>query len=396
MNRSSGFVVALLRELKHYHGRSELMLSVAVLLASMMVVVWTFASGTLRDLPIAVIDQDNSSVSRLYIRMLDAAPEMRIRMQLATPNQARELLEQGTVYAAVLIPRDFAKNLKTGRQATVIGWHSGQFLTISGALSKSLVQVTASLSAGIEMTTLAGRGDSTLAAQVHFEPVQSELRTLFNPLQNYQYFLVSALLPSMLQVFVMVWGVLAVGREFRAHSAGEWLSAGHTIYAAVAAKMLPVFVVASVIGLGCLAWVHGYSGWPVAGSLVMLILGWEIMIAAYLVLGLLTVSLVPQLATALSITAAFTAPAFAYAGITYPQQAMPVLAQIWAYALPIRTLLRLQVEQAQMGAPVINSLPELIILLGFVVLPLPWALKKIRLRCEHPTTQNPPQAPQYG
>ncbi len=389
MNRRSGFVAALYREIDHYrrHG-GELLLSVAVLLASMAAVSWIFSSGTITDLPVAVIDQDGTSVSRAYVRMLEATPEIRVSDHLTSPNQARELLEQGSIYGAVLIPRDFAKDLKTGRQATVIAWHSGQFLTISGVLSKSLRLVTGTFSAGVEMTSLAKRGDSTLASEVNFEPIRAELRTLFNPFQNYQYFLVAALLPAMLQVFVMVWSVFVVGREFRDHSNGEWLASGKTVHAAIAAKLLPLFVVASVIGLACLGWIHGYAGWPVVGSFGMLFLGWEMMICAYLVLGVLAAGFTPQLATALSFTAAYTAPAFAYAGITFPQQAMPLIAQMWTYALPVRSLLRLQVEQAQIGAPVSSSIPEVMILLAFILLPLPIALRKIRTRCEAATSRD--------
>lgn len=381
MSSQSGFACALSRELDYYrHRGGDLLLSIAILLASMVAVAWIFTAATIRDMPIAIIDQDGSSVSRAFIRMVEATPEMRVNAYLTSPAEARERLEQASVYAAVLIPRDFAKDLKTGRQATVIGWHSGQFLTISGVLSKSLSQVTATFSAGIEMTSLKKRGESSLAAQVEFEPIRPELRTLFNPFQNYQYFLVGALLPAMLQVFVMIWSVFAVGREFRERTTSEWLCAGSNVVFAIAAKVLPVFVVGSVIGLGCLAWIHGYAGWPVAGSLGTLILGWELMICAYIVLGLLAVGLAPQLATALSFTAAFTAPAFAYAGITFPQQAMPAVAQLWTYALPIRTLLRLQVEQAQIGAPVSSSVAELMILVGFVLLPLPLAILRIGRR----------------
>jgi ABC-2 type transport system permease protein len=96
----------------------------------------------------------------------------------------------------------------------------------------------------------------------------------------------------------------------------------------------------------------------------------------------LVVSLVPQLGIALSITAAFTAPAFAYAGITFPQHSMPVLAQFWTYLLPLRTLLRLQIEQVQLAAPTTSSLPELAILCAFIVLPLPIVISQLRLRCE--------------
>ena len=73
--RQAGFVTALHREVDHYrHRGSELMLSVAILLASMVAVAWIFSAGTITDVPIAVIDQDSTSVSRAYVRMLEATP----------------------------------------------------------------------------------------------------------------------------------------------------------------------------------------------------------------------------------------------------------------------------------------------------------------------------------
>jgi ABC-2 type transport system permease protein len=381
--KQTGFLTALAREYEYYRlSGTDLFISVAILLTSMVAVAWIFTTATLTDLPIAVIDNDGTSVSRTYTRMLEATPQMRIVENLSSPMEARELLEQGSVYAVVFIPRDFARDIKSGEQVTIIGWHSGQLLTISGVLSKSLRQVTGTMSAGIEMTSLSKRSGNVLAAQVNYEPIKTELRTLFNPFQNYQYFLVAGLLPSMLQVFVMVWSVFAVGREFRDHTSEEWLASGGTVYAAIAAKIIPIFFISSLVGFGCLNWLYGISGWPVNGSLGLLILAWVLMIFAYLVLGVLCASYAPKLSIGLSFTAFFTAPAFAYAGITFPQQAMPLLAQIWTYALPVRTLLRLQVEQVDLGAPISSSMTELFILSCFVLLPLPFAIYQIKSRCK--------------
>lgn len=377
------FITALKRELAYYryNGR-ECFIAIAILLASMTSVAWVFSSGTLTNLPIAVIDNDNSSLSRSYIRMLEAAPEIHIVEQLTSTTQARELLEQASIYAFVLIPNNFAKDIKTGRQTNIASWSSGQYLTISSTISKSLRQVTGTLSAGIEITSLNKRIDSSLAARVNYSPIQSELRTLFNPYQNYQFFIVSSLLPAMLQMFVMIWTVFVVGRELQDNTWAQWLNSGSSVYSIVTAKLLPIFIIASVIGFACIFWLFGISGWPVNGSLSLLILGWELMILAYLVLGVLFTSLTKNLATGLSFTIFFTAPAFAYVGITFPQHAMPLIAQIWTYILPVRSLLRLQVEQVEMAAPVINSLPEILILLCFIALPTPLIITQIRRRCK--------------
>ncbi|KAA1159796.1 ABC transporter permease [Pseudoalteromonas fuliginea] len=376
-----GFVTTLKRELQYYKSDGcECLISIFILLASMITVAWIFSSGTLTNLPIAVIDHDGSSVSGTYSRMLEATPEMHIVDKLSSTAEAKKLLEQASIYAFVVIPRDFAKDIKTGQQTTVVAWHSGQFLTMSGVILKSLRQVTGTMSAGVKITALSKKGESTLAANVDFSPLQSELRTLFNPFQNYQYFLVASLLPAMLQVFVMIWTVYIVGREFQNSTFTQWLDAKNNVYAAIAAKVLPIFILASCIGIGCLYWLFGYMRWPINGSVSFLILGWELMILAYIVLGLLFASLASRLATALSFAVFFTAPAFAYVGITFPQHAMPLLAKIWAYILPIKTLLRLQVEQVEIGAPIVNSLPELLTLIAFILLPLPLAINRIHAR----------------
>ena len=379
----TGFVAALKRELMRYQGHlGEFLFSLAILVVSMVVVNWVFSSEVLRDLPIAVVDNDNSSVSRTYIRMLDAAPEMRVVETMASSTQARAQLDKGVIYAVVVLPKDFSQSLKLGRQTTVFAWHSAQFLTVSGVISKSLRQVTGTMSAGVKISSLEKRGESSFAAKVNFTPVQSELRTLFNPYQNYQYFLVAGLLPAMLQVFVMIWSVYLVGKEYHDNTGAHWLATGQNIYYALLAKVLPLFLVSSVIGLVCIIYLFGIAGWPISGSLGLLLIAWELMIAAYIVLGLLFAAFAPQLATGLSFAVFFTAPAFAYAGITFPLQSMPVLAQFWAYLLPVRSLLRLQIEQAEIGTSVQNSMPELFILCLFVLLPLRFAIKRLKLRCE--------------
>tara|TARA_R110001583_G_C5662667_1_gene409821 strand:+ start:4586 stop:5755 length:1170 start_codon:yes stop_codon:yes gene_type:complete len=378
----TGFIVALKRELSQYQYRGgEFVFSIGVLLLSMVTVAWIFTSGTLTNLPIAVIDNDGSSVSRTYIRMLEASPHLHIVDKLSSPAEARELLEQASIYAFVLIPKHFTRDMKTGRQATVVAWYSRQFLTISGTITNSLLEITETLAASAQITSLAKRGESVLAAGVNSMPVQLELRTLFNPFQNYQYFLIAGLLPAMLQVFVMVWTVFLVGREFQEQTGARWLAIGGNVYMAIAAKVLPVFVVASAISIGCVNWLYGVAGWPVSGSLGLLLVGWELLIGAHIVLGVLFAGFAPNLATALSFAVFFTAPAFAYAGITFPQYAMPLVAQFWTYMLPIRTLLRLQIEQTEIGTPISNSMPELLVLVVFIVVPLPFAIRRIRTRC---------------
>lgn len=320
---------------------------------------WIFSAGLPQQLPIGVLDQDHSVLSRQLVRFLQATPGLQVAQRPLDAGEAEHSLRRGDVYAVVTIPRDFSQHLKHGQTAQVTLLHNAQFGMHSGLIQRDVRTVVGTLSAGIEMAARKKRGESALAVQVTMEPIRASTLTLFNTTLNYEQFLAAALIPALLHILAMTAGAWAVGRELRDRTMAEWLppaSGSLQVLAALLGKL--VWPLLSLGGVGTLAllWLTHGRGWQPPGSLTWVLLALWVFMGLSLALGALAAAVTRSLRTALSATGFVTAPAFAFSGVGFPVVAMPAAAQAWAYALPYTHYVRVQIEQLQMGAPIRYSL----------------------------------------
>ncbi len=112
----------------------------------------------------------------------------------------------------------------------------------------------------------------------------------------------------------------------------------------------------------------------------MLVVATALFVLAYQAIGALLAVGFGNLRLATSAAALYSAPAFAFVGITFPTMAMPGLARAWGELLPLTHYLRLMVEQVMRGAPAAASAAELAALVGFAVVALPvtvWRLGRV-------------------
>lgn len=321
---------------------------------------WTFSAGLPRQLPIAVLDQDHSSLSRQLLRFLQATPGLQVTEHSKDAGQAERSLRRGAVYAVVGIPRDFAQTIKRGQAAQVTLLHNAQLGTHSGLIQRDVRTAVGTLSAAIEMSARNKRGQSTQAAQVAMEPLRASTITLFNTALNYEQFLGAALMVALLHILAMTAGAWSVGRELREQTLHQWLATDScTLRPALAALTGKLLLPAASLGLtGTLAllWLTWGRGWQAAGSLLWVMLALWLFVGLSIAMGALAASASRSLRTALSATGFITAPAFAFSGVGFPIAAMPALAQMWAKALPYTHYVRVQTEQLQMAAPMRYSL----------------------------------------
>lgn len=329
---------------------------------------WIFSAGVARDLPIAVIDNDNSSLSRQLTRWLDASPGIKVAAKAGSSDEALQLLRERSAFGYLVIPSDFEKELLAGRQATVQWLYNAQFSSHAGALLRDVRTVSTTLSAGVEMTARAKKGVSGVQAAAQFEPIRTQLNSLYNENISYEAFLTLALMPSMLQIFIVIAVVTTIGRELRDGTVPQWLaSANGSWWRAVGAKLLFPLAAYMAMALLYLLFFSLARGWAVAGSLPGLLLAMLLLVLAYCALGLLLIAATLSLRLSLSGTAFITAPAFAFAGQAFPLMAMPPLARAWAQALPLTHYLELQTIYWLGGAPWRYGALQLLVLAGFAI-----------------------------
>ncbi|WP_421955473.1 ABC transporter permease [Polaromonas sp.] len=332
---------------------------------------WIFSAGLPNQLPIGVMDQDHSSLSRQLVRFLDATPGLKVVRPYNDTAEATQGLRRAEVYAVVSIPPDFARTVKRGQAAQVTLLHNAQLGTHSGLIQRDVRTAVGTLSAGVELTARNKRGEPRLATMVSMEPIKTSLVTLFNPSLNYEQFLAAALIPALLHILAMTAGAWAVGRELRDATIAEWLapsslasSGWSAALGALLGKLVWPLLGLGLVGVTAFVWLTWGRGWHPAGSLTWVLLALVALLALSLAMGAFAAAASRSLRTALSATGFITAPAFAFGGVGFPLQSMPVLARGWAELLPYTHYIRLQMEQLQMNAPLYYSLPILAGLIG--------------------------------
>ncbi|AKJ32096.1 ABC transporter [Caldimonas brevitalea] len=330
---------------------------------------WIFSAGVARDVPIAVIDQDRSALSRSLVRMLDESPGIAVVAQARSQAEAMQLLRERRAFGTLWIPDDLQQQAVAGRSATVHWFYNGQFSAHVGALTRDVRTVVTAFSGGIELAAREKRGSSTPQARQQFEPIRLQLATLFNENANYEAFLALAVIPSMLQIFIALAAVTAIGRELKAGSVPQWLAAaGQRWSTAVAGKLLIPALAFFAQSLLFVLFFAGVRGWAIEGSALAVLVGLLLLVAAYLGVGTLMIAATLSLRAALSVAAFVTAPAFAFSGQGFPLLAMPPLARGWAEALPLTHYLQLQSRHWLAGAPFGYGFGEMAVLAGTTVL----------------------------
>lgn len=341
--------------------RTPVMLMLVLPLLSFAVLWAIFRTGTPVDLPVAVCDQDATALSRRLTRMIDATPTMNVMRQVSTPAEGQRLLKEGRIYALVLLPADLERGVARGQAPAVVAYTNAQWILPSSLIGRELRAVT-----------------TAALAETHREPIRTRITPLFNPQLNYLFYLVTALLPTMLQIFIAVLAVHAVGRELKEGTAADWLrAAGGSPMRAVAGKLLPYTIGFALVGLLMITLVYRYLGTPLRGSVPVVVAGTVLFVLAYQALGLLFITWTQSLRMGTSVAAFYTSPAFAFVGTTFPTMAMPTFAQAWGALLPLSHYLRLLVEQGSRGAGAAVSAPELLALLAFTVVATALSLPRL-------------------
>lgn len=327
-------------------------------LLAVLLIWWIFSAGLPERLPIGVLDQDRSALSRQIVRFLDATPGLRVVQRFDDEGAMARALTSGAVDAAVQLPRDLNREVKQGRAGQVVLLHNAQLGTHSSLIQRDVRTVVATVSGGVELAVRNKRGESMIAARATMEPLKAGTVALFNTSGDYEQFLGAALIPALLHILAMTAGAWAVGRELRDRSIGGWLGAAprwHEALAALAGKLSLPFASLSLVGIAAMLWITAGRGWHPVGSLGWTLFALVVFLALSIALGGFVAALTRSLRTALSATGFITAPAFAFGGVGFPLVAMPALAQLWAALLPYTHYVRVQMEQLQMGAPLAYS-----------------------------------------
>lgn len=349
------------REWRRMRSRPLYLLLLLILpLAGWGILAATFYEGVPRNMPVAIIDHDNSAFSRELIRAIDATSTMRVETFAMSPAEGEDLMKQGDVYAVVLLDHGLERDIILGNSPPVVVFYNAQWMLPTNLIVKDLRTVFGTVSATTNIKRRVAAGESLYEAMRTSEPIRFEMRALHNPELDYTSFLLPALLAALMHIFVTLITIHVIGTELKHRTADAWLAVNNDrILRALFTKLSPYFLWYFLLGAGLFHITYGSLGVPFRGTPAVLIGGYALLCLAYMGVGMLLIALTANLRLATSLASFITGPAFAFAGITFPVIAMPTVAKIWALALPLTHFSAVVTQQGVAGYPAAASIPSL-------------------------------------
>ena len=340
-----------------------------------------FNKGVARDIPIAVLDQDHTSLSRKVTQMIDDTATAMVSYGIQDMDEGERLMREGKIMAIVQIPAFFEKNILSNSQTHIETYISGTNITVNGLLSKDIQTAVTTFSGGIQIQLLTKQGLTELQAMAQLMPVRFNKHVLFNPYINYGYYLSPSFMPMMLLIFTVMSTVFAIGTELKNSTAREWLAeAGGSVPAALLGKLLPIAAAMFLISLAMLVIIFRIVGVPLNGSLAVILLGTLLFIASYQSIAVVIVSLVSNLRLSLSLGGGYSVLAFTFSGLTFPVMAMWPAMRFLSRLFPFTYYTDIFIDQMLRGAPAVYSLPDMGYMALFV-LPLLPCLPRLKRIC---------------
>ena len=364
-----GFWLVFWREIDRLRRRPFLLAFVTIVpIVLMALLIGIFSAGLATRLPIAVLDLDSSDLSRSIIRMVDATPDTAVSVRVGELAEGRRMILSGKVHGLLMLPQNLERDVFAGRRPEVVFFYNTQTLTIGNLTLRGVSAAVPTAAAGIRLSLRTAQGQPIEEAQAALAPVPVQIHPLFNPTLNYVYFLLAAILPSLLQLVIVTSSAYSVGLDVETrHRLRILRRLGGGLWPAMAGKLLPYTVLFLLVL--CLSDVvlFGVLELPMRGHGALLDIAALLFILSCQLLGALLALLLRPMSTAISIAALLTSPAFGFMGIGFPRLAMNGFAYGFGALLPGTWYLTARIDQTIRGTPLGLSWKPILVLLAFVV-----------------------------
>ncbi|RJP64547.1 MAG: ABC transporter permease [Ignavibacteriales bacterium] len=351
--------------------RTLYMLSIFLPVILFLLIAVIYKNGMVRNLPVAIFDEDKSGTTRLLIRSIDATSSMDITKYVSSVEELKSEFRKGNIQGAFYFPKEFESELKKGKKTTVVIYKNTASLIIGNTIYKDGMTVVKTISGGALLKKLRSKGLTENKAMNYVNPIRIESQYLYNPNYNYEFYLIPSVIPALLQMIIIVAGVLLISSEFSHNTFNELVEvSGKSIFNIIVGKSLPHLAIHTCTILGIVGIIFPLFDVEVKGSIIVLIAFLIYFAAACFFIGLLISSVFHNQFFATELAVFLNAPAFMFSGYTFPLWGVPVLHNWFAQILPFTHFVTGYIKIYQMGAPVHYLIPEVIKLTLFIVLSL--------------------------
>ena len=334
--------------------------------------------GQPHDMPIAVVDLDNTSTTRSLVRRMDAFQNTRVVAHYPSITEARRAIQENEIYGFLLLPKGTTDKLLASRQPRISFYYSMAGITSGSLVFKDLKTIATLGSAAVGQATLRARGATDGQIQALLQPISIDLHQIQNPWTDYNVYITTSIVPGLMMLFMFLIAAYSLGTELKFGTSKEWLAmADDNILVAIIGKLLPQALIFLAVTFVYEYYVFGILRFPHAGGAPMLVLLAVLQVAAAQGFGVFAFGLMPSLRMSMSICSLWAVLSFSMAGTFFPIMAMdgPIQALTWLF--PLRHYFMIYQTCVFNGYPLLEAWFHLAAMVAFTI--LPWlVLKKIK------------------
>ena len=321
---------------------------------------WIYNNEVVHDVPVVVVDDSHSALSRELTRKLDASADVKVLCHAADMDEAKSLVSRQLAKGVYYIPSDFAERLNRMEQATLSVYADMSLMLTYKAIYQTAVNVTQYMGAQIQ-SKLAGKY-TVREEQIQARPLDFQDVPIFNPQGGYGTFVLPAVLMLILQQTLVLGIGLAAGTARETNPHGDLVPihpAYSGIYRIVGGKALCYFMIYAVMGAYLSMVVPHIFSFVTMAKGVDLFLLMLPYIMACVFFGMTVSCLVRYRENVMLLVVFLSLPMLFMVGISWPQSDIPGVWQGVSWLFPSTFGARAYVRLNTMGASLSDVLPEL-------------------------------------
>lgn len=345
--------------------RDKRTLGMLLVMPAFLLIMYGYALNfDVKHISLAVLDQEKSQRSRDFCQKFLHSEYFDLKYDLKNEKEIDELLGDGRVQVAMVIPRDFSKSLLNGREASIQIILDGEETNVAGTAIGYVNAIALSYSSDIILETMMKMG-----RRGSFLPVDYHPRVWFNPDLRSARFLVPGLMAFILMITVVISTSLSVVRERERGTIEQIIVSPVRPVELIVGKTIPYVLISLASSHFVLLFAYILFDVSIKGNYLYLLLGMIFFLIAGLGLGLL-ISTIAGTQQAAFIIAVITTllPTFILSGFVFPIRNMPVAIQVITYFIPARYFLVILRSILLKGAGLGAFWSQMALLLLFAVL----------------------------
>lgn len=340
------------RELRGF-GRRPIFLVIMIL--APLGFLWLFTSmmsaGLPTKLPAALVDEDDTHVTRQLTRILGTMEETHFVLQTKSFTEARQAMQRGEVYGIFRIPKGTTEAALTQRQPVISFYTNDTYYIAASLLMKDMRKM--SEMAGLAMTRAVMRAKGYTDSQIMgtLQPIVVESHPLGNPHLNYSVVLSNLLVPGLLMLVIMLTTSYSLGIEWKRDRQKKLYQMGRgNVAVIVLGKLLPQTVLYTIIFWLIDFIFYGYLQFPCQCGIPRMMLWGLLAVLSSQGFGLLLFEAFPsQMRMAMSACSLLGVMQFSLAGFSFPVSAMDAPFQWLANIFPLHHYFLIYVNQCLNG-----------------------------------------------